>query len=110
MIDASAHAVFQLPVETEEMCGAFSPDRTRLLTGGDGAVPKVQIWDVKSGNCLQTFRGHKEPVAALAWTQDQRWVASGAFDRCVRLWNVSSGEGLCLFAAFKSSQDTRSVL
>ncbi len=91
MIDASTHAVLQLPVETEEMYGAFSPDRTRLLTGGDGAVPKVQIWDVKNGNCVETLRGHAGPIGAVAWTKDQRWVASGAFDQCVRLSDVGSG-------------------
>src|SRR5687767_14023138 len=84
--------IFCFRVETEEMYGAFSPDRTRLLTGGDGAVPKVQIWDVESWNCWTTLIGHKEPVAALAWTKDQRWVASGAFDKCVRLWDAHSGD------------------
>ena len=74
------------------MYGAFSPDRSRLLTGGDGPQPKVHIWDVETGNCLHALVGHREPVAALAWTQDQRWVASGAFDRCVRLWRVDTGE------------------
>src|SRR6185503_7167327 len=92
MTDARTHSVIQLPVQTEEMYGKFSPDCTCLLTGGDGAVPRVQIWDVESGNCLKTLIGHKEPVAALAWTKDERWVASGAFDQRVRLWDVRSGD------------------
>ena len=29
--------------------------------------------------------GHKGPVAALAWSTDQQWIASGAFDQSVRL-------------------------
>ena len=78
-MNGSRNLVFRLPVETEEMYGAFSPNRSRLLTGGDGANPKVHIWDVETGNCLRVLKGHKEPVAALAWTEDQRVVASGAF-------------------------------
>jgi len=80
----------QLPVQSSEMYGAFGPDRSRLLTGGDGSVPKVHIWEVDTGNCLQVLTGHKGPVAALAWTEDQRRVARApsmdalAFGMCAR--------------------------
>src|SRR5262249_2147734 len=94
MTTKGRNLALRLSVQTSEMYGAFSPDRSRLLTGGDGPVPKVQIRDVETGSCLQAFTGHKEPVAALAWTEDQRWVASGAFDGCVRVWDVGSGECL----------------
>src|SRR5262249_382800 len=87
--------VHKLPVETEEMYGAFSPDRLRLLTGGDGTAPKVQIWDVETGNCLHTLYGHKGPVPAVAWTTDQRLIGSGGFDGCICcLWDAGSGECL----------------
>jgi WD40 repeat protein len=86
------------------MCGTFSPDRSRLLTGGDGADPKVHIWDVETGNCLHTLAGHKEPVASLAWADNQLWVASGAFDRCVRLWDVGSGEELMSLDAYEHDE------
>ncbi len=85
----------QLPVHTTEMYGAFSPDRSRLLTGGDGPNPKVHLWDVETGNCLNELTGHTQPVAALAWSDDQQWIASGAFDQSVRVWDVRSGN--CLF-------------
>ena len=62
--------VLHLQVETGEMYGVFSPDRSRLLTAGDGVNPKVQIWDVETGNCFRVLNGHKEPVAALAWAED----------------------------------------
>src|SRR5262249_39397089 len=82
LLDEAKH----LPVETEEMYGVFSSDRTRLLS-----------------NCLRVFTGHKEPITALAWAEDQQLVASGAFDREVRLWDVASGKcslrrcSLCFF-------------
>ena len=92
MTTAGRNRALQLPVQTTEMYSAFSPDRSRALTGGDGPVPKAHIRDVATGNCLQALTGHKGPVAALAWAEHQRWVASGAFGRCVRLWDVGSGE------------------
>jgi WD40 repeat protein len=76
MTSTGGSRALQRAVQTGEMYGAFSPDRSRLLTGGDGPVPKVHIWDIETGNCLHTLTGHKEPVAALAWTGDQRWAAS----------------------------------
>ncbi len=81
----------QLAAGTEELYAAFSPDRSRLLTGGDGAKPTVHVWDVETGKCLHELHGHRGPVAAVAWTHDQQRVASGAFDGCVRLWDLSSG-------------------
>ena len=97
----------QLPVHTTEMYGAFSPDRSRLLTGGDGADPKVHIWDVETGRCLHELTGHKEPVAALGWSVDQQWIASGAFDQSIRLWDVRSGA--CLLSLEGHQPYVRSV-
>ena len=101
-MNTGRNRTLHLLVETTEMYGVFSPDRSRLLTGGDGAHPKVHIWDVQTGSCLRTFSGHKEPVAALAWTGDQRIVASGSFDRCVRIWDVPSSECLRVLAGHRS--------
>jgi len=102
MTTTGRNRTLRLTVQTSEMYGAFSPDRSRLLTGGDGHVPKVHIWDVETGNCLQALTGHKGPVAALAWTEDQRWVALGAFDGCVRLWDVGSGICVCVLESHRS--------
>src|SRR5260370_17099826 len=94
--------VLHLQVETEEMYGVFSPDRSRLLTGGDGANPKVHIWDVETGNCLRVLNGHKEPVAALPWAEDQQSGASGVFHRYVRLWDLASVSCLPVLALHHS--------
>jgi hypothetical protein len=67
----------RLPVQTSAMSGAFAPDRLRLLSGDDGPVSKVQIWDVDTGTCLQVLTGHKGPVAALATSRVLR-----AYDDC----------------------------
>src|SRR5437899_1864519 len=70
MMRSRQNRALHLQVETEEMYAVFSPDRSRLLTGGDGTHPKVHIWDVETGNCLRVLNGHEEPVAALAWSED----------------------------------------
>ena len=102
MMDSHQVRALQLKVQTEEMYGVFSSDRSLLLTGGDGANPKAHIWNIETGACLQVFNGHREPVAALAWAGDRQYLASGAFDRSVRLWDVPSGECLRVFSAHRS--------
>lgn len=92
MTNINPSRALQLTVQTQEMCGAFSPNRSRLLTGGDGPAPKVQIWDVETGSSLKVLYGHREPVMSLTWTDDQLRVASGASDQCVRIWDVDSGQ------------------
>ena len=94
--------VRSLPVHTHEMYGVFSPDGSCLLTGGDGAVPTIQIWDVETDACLHTLTGHTRPVSSLAWSDDQRQVASGGFDRCVRRWDANSGACLRVWDGHRS--------
>src|SRR5688572_20623829 len=101
-MNSSLHRAFSLPVATHEMYGAFSPDKSRLLSGGDGVTPEVHVWDVETGGSLRVLKGHRQPVAALAWTENQRLVASGAFDGDVRVWNVSSAECVRVLAGHGS--------
>src|SRR5262249_3031520 len=36
--------------------GLFSPDRLRLLSGGDEANPEVRIWDVETGSVFASSK------------------------------------------------------
>ena len=42
------------------------------------------------------------PLAALAWSDDQQWIASGALDQSVRVWDVRSGNGLFVLEGHRS--------
>jgi len=94
---------------------AFSPDGTRLVTGGENYT--VKIWDVESTHELLSLPGHSGDVYAVAFSPgDGRWVASGGEDSTVKVWDSHSGNlvqsfrghtGLVSSLAFSSSPDSR---
>ncbi|KAK5096178.1 Lissencephaly-1 [Lithohypha guttulata] len=52
----------------------------------------LRIWDVTTGYCLKTFRGHTEWVRAVTPSLDGRWLLSAGNDRVPRLWDTNTGE------------------
>ena len=46
---------------------------------------------VPSGILTMTFTGHHRSVSTVAFSPDDRWIASGSFDGSVRFWNPSDG-------------------
>jgi len=69
---------------------AVLPDG-RVVSVSDGGA--LRVWDVESGQTLQTLEGHSAGVNAVA-VLDSRRVVSGSSDGTLRVWNVESGQTL----------------
>ena len=69
---------------------SFSPDGTKVASGSGDKT--VKLWDVTSGECLQTLEGHSSRVWSVSFSPDGTKVASGSWDNTVKLWDVMSGE------------------
>ena len=48
-----------------------------------------QVWELKTGICVKTLRGHTAPVLAIQAEADR--LISGGGDKTIRIWNVDTG-------------------
>jgi WD40 repeat protein len=93
---------------------AISPDgRTALIGLGKGTsdVPDyaLRLLDLRTGEELCRYCGHKDAVAGIAFSPDGCTALSGGLDKVVILWDVESGAeiqrfmghaGACMGVAF----------
>ncbi|HAA27203.1 MAG TPA: hypothetical protein DCE56_05375, partial [Cyanobacteria bacterium UBA8553] len=54
----------------------------------------IKLWDVSTGKCLKTLRGHTGRIWCVAFSPDGQILASGCENQTVKLWDVSTGECL----------------
>jgi WD40 repeat protein len=71
---------------------AFSPDGTRVVTGGDDHTAKV--WDTRTGAKLLTLEGHAGKVYASAFSPDGFRVVTAGWDRTAKVWDARTGAEL----------------
>jgi WD40 repeat protein len=57
----------------------------------------LKIWDPETERPLLTINAHRHPVSALAFSPDDRWLASASFDRTVKLSDSTTGEFVGIF-------------
>ncbi|KAI9838296.1 MAG: protein with putative role during mitosis [Sarea resinae] len=52
----------------------------------------LRIWDVSTGYCVKTLRGHADWVRDVSPSHDGRWLLSAGNDQMARMWDAGSGE------------------
>lgn len=87
---------------------AWAPGGKQILTASFDRT--LKLWDAASGNLVREFKaapeqkpgdkagpskelvGHRDQVYTAAFSKDGKYVASGGYDRTVKLWEVASGK------------------
>ncbi len=52
----------------------------------------LKLWDLSTGSCLQTWRGHTQGIESIASSGSEAILASGSEDGTVKLWNRYTGQ------------------
>ncbi len=93
ILDATTGTTLNIEWKNPELVGrvgylSFSPSGQHLA-----AVygKRIGIWDVDTGEAT-ILSGHPDSISVLAFDREGQRLASGAEDRCIRLWNVANGE------------------
>ena len=80
---------------SEILAVAFSPEGRTVLTGSEDKTAK--LWNIKTGEELQTFKSHTSVVNAVAFSPDGQTVLTGSGDGTAKLWDIGTGNELRTF-------------
>jgi len=77
---------------------AWTPDGTRLLSGGDNEDPTIREWDTLTWEQVgHPWKGHTGRINAIAIHPAGTLVASASQDHHVRLWRLSDRQTIAIF-------------
>jgi WD40 repeat protein len=74
---------------------AWTPDGSRLFSGGNGADPTIREWsDRQVGD---PWKGHFKNIHAISLNSSGTLLASASHDNYVRLWRLSDRQNIATF-------------
>ncbi|KAB8317160.1 protein kinase [Tolypothrix campylonemoides VB511288] len=75
-------------------------DITKLLASGD-LDGTIKIWDVTTGEEVQTLHHSDWPIYSVAFSPDKEILASGGREGTVQLWDIATGREIYSSIDFK---------
>ena len=74
---------------------AISSDGRYAASGGSDKV--LRLWDVSTGNEIETLKGNTAIVNSVCFSPDGRYILSGSWDKTLKLWDVTTGKQIRTF-------------
>lgn len=80
---------FTSPTETPVQFGCIAVDSSgEVVAAGSTDTYEIFFWSVQTGKILDILTGHEGPVSSLAFSPVGNELASGSWDKSVRVWNA----------------------
>lgn len=54
----------------------------------------IQVWDIASGECIKTLKGHTDFLDSIITTADGRHIISKSRDNTIKVWDMKSGKNV----------------
>jgi WD40 repeat protein len=81
--------VSTMPVSTTSI--AIAADRSCQRLASSSTDQTIKLWDLATGECLQTLTGHHACVWSVAFAPEGTQLASAAEDNTIKLWDLATG-------------------
>ncbi|KAI0072933.1 WD40 repeat-like protein [Panus rudis PR-1116 ss-1] len=78
---------FTSPSPVQFSCIAVDPSGEVVAAGSTDSF-EVFMWSVQTGKLLDVLAGHEGPISSLAFSPTGNQLASGSWDKTIRVWNV----------------------
>ncbi|MHC4168032.1 MAG: SUMF1/EgtB/PvdO family nonheme iron enzyme [Planctomycetota bacterium] len=89
----------QIELTTGGFALALSSDSKTIAVGGNG---EITIYDASTNKVVRTWKAHDGKVNAVAFSPDDKLLASGGSDKSVKLWNTEAGKLVNMIDAHRS--------
>ncbi|RDX45204.1 WD40 repeat-like protein [Lentinus brumalis] len=78
---------FTSPTPVQFSCLAVDPSGEVVAAGSTDSF-EIFMWSVQTGKLLDVLTGHEAPISSLAFSPTGNYLASGSWDKSVRVWTV----------------------
>ncbi|MBD3884082.1 protein kinase [Phormidium tenue FACHB-886] len=86
---------FQHSISHRMVSLTVNPSGRFAVSGGDDQT--IRLWDITTGRCMYTFRGHQGQVSAVTISADGSQLLSGSQDKTLKLWSIAASTHLFTF-------------